>query len=265
MDIPWKIFEGCWHSFHLSCLDVVDTCPFCRKGIEDAIKSLSSVANKSVKPRGNTGSVDSVSSVGMEETAGNENDDDDDDDDDNDDEELLTDGNVDQILQSLTQQIMALPIRTPPVHPLSSSRNHASSSQPEQFQSSSQRRPPHCSTCGHLLQGHQRVTLHGTLSKSCPVCPSRLCSREGHSMPCACHWCSRQSQVNTDQPLSSLLQGPSVVRETHVSPDVTEWLISVSQSTVTLGQMGSNACTIIAVFGAVNFLFPSTSTQWVLP
>ena len=160
---------------------------------------------------------------------------------------------------------MALPIRTPPVHPLSSSRNHASSSQPEQFQSSSQRRPPHCSTWGHLLQGHQRVTLHGTLSKSCPVCPSRLCSREGHSMPCACHWCSRQSQVNTDRPLSSLLQGPSVVRETHVSPDVTEWLISVSQSTVTLGQMGSNACTIIAVFGAVNFLFPSTSTQWVLP
>ena len=160
---------------------------------------------------------------------------------------------------------MALPIRTPPVHPLSSSRNHASSSQPEQFQSSSQRRPPHCSTCGRLLQGHQRVTLHGTLSKSCPVCPSRLCSREGHSMPCACHWCSRQSQVNTDQPLSSLLQGPSVVRETHVSPDVTEWLISVSQSTVTLGQMGSNACTIIADFGAVNFLFPSTSTQWVLP
>ena len=64
MDIPWKIFESCWHSFHLSCLDVVDTCPICRKGIEDEIKYRSSAAN--------TGSVDSVSNGGMEGTAGNE-------------------------------------------------------------------------------------------------------------------------------------------------------------------------------------------------
>ena len=63
--------------------------------------------------------------------------------------------------------------------------------------------------------------------------------------------------------MSSLPQGP-VVRETRIiSPDVTEWLISFSQSTVIPGQMGSNACTTISVHWAFNFLTPSTN--WILP
>ena len=49
----------------------------------------------------------------------------------------------------------------------------------------------------------------------------------------------------------------------HINQNVTEWLISDSQSSVTQNQMGSNACTIIAVYGAVNFLLPSTN--WSLP
>ena len=162
-DTPWKIFEGCWHSFHLSCLDVVDVCPICRTGIETAMKSLATIANKSALPRENTGGGDNTG--GMETAAGN-------DDDEND-------------------------------------------------------------------------------------------EREGQSTSCACQWCSRQLQTNTNPSFPSLSQGPSVVRETHISPDVTEWLISVSQSTVTPGQMGSNACTVIAVYGAVNFLLPSTN--WILP
>ena len=40
MDTPLKIFEGCLHSFHLSCLDVVDVCPICRQGIEDVAQQL---------------------------------------------------------------------------------------------------------------------------------------------------------------------------------------------------------------------------------
>ena len=267
-DTPWKIFEGCWHSFHLSCLDVVDVCPICRTGIETAMKSLATIANKSALPRENTGGGDNTG--GMETAAGNDDDDNDDDDANNDDndDELLTssvNANVDQILQNLTLQIMALSVRPPPVQPVNVSPtvSSTSSSQSLARQSSSQRRPPHCSTCGHLQQGHRRLLSNGTSSRSCPVCPSNLCAREGQSTSCACQWCSRQLQTNTNPSFPSLSQGPSVVRETHISPDVTEWLISVSQSTVTPGQMGSNACTIIAVYGAVNFLLPSTN--WILP
>ena len=48
-------------------------------------------------------------------------------------------------------------------------------------------------------------------------------------------------------------QGQVVVQETQVSPDVTEWVISISRSTVKPGQLGSNDCTIFAVYNAVNF------------
>lgn len=69
---------------------------------------------------------------------------------------------------------------------------------------------------------------------SCPVWPSKLCAREGDSTPCACQWCSRKQHTNNNPTLSSFAQGPSVVRKTHINADVTEWLISVCQATVTL-------------------------------
>ena len=43
--------------------------------------------------------------------------------------------------------------------------------------------------------------------KSCPGCPSQLCAREGHSIPCACRWCLlRQFQPIPDNtPLFSII------------------------------------------------------------
>lgn len=167
-----------------------------------------------------------------------------------------TASNVPQGSHNLTLHITALSIRQPPVQPVNVSPtiSSTSSSQSLAHQSASQQRPPHCSTCGHLQQGHWRLVSNGTSSKSCPIYPSNLCAREGHSTPCAGQWCSRQLQMNTNPSSPSLSQGPSVVWETHISPDVTEWLISFSQSTVTPGQMGSNACTVIAVYCAVNLI-----------
>ena len=57
-----------------------------------------------------------------------------------------------------------------------------------------------------------------------------------------------------------MTRGPVVVHQNQQG-DVTEWVISVCQSSVS-GDSGSNACTIIAVLVAVNFLLP---TGWILP
>ena len=57
-----------------------------------------------------------------------------------------------------------------------------------------------------------------------------------------------------------MTRGPVVVHQNQQG-DVTEWVISVCQSSVS-GELGSNACTIIAVLVAVNFLLP---TGWILP
>ena len=59
-DIPWKIFEGCWYSCHLCCLNVINVCPICRKGVEDALRSLSSTANNSLKAQVNADLLDVV-------------------------------------------------------------------------------------------------------------------------------------------------------------------------------------------------------------
>ena len=199
VETSWKIFEGCWHSFHLCCLTVVDVCPICRKGTETAIKSLANIANQSLHQQQNVTETDGPSEVSREVT---------------DDDEALTstvDGNVEQVVQNLTLQIMALNVASPPAQPLSPARvNVVSTPRP-----STQRRPPHCSTCGHLKQGHQRPVAQGTLSK-CPVCPSQSCTREGRMLSFQCHWCSRQSQTNSNQSMSSLSQGP-IIRETHKS------------------------------------------------
>lgn len=147
VDTPWKIFEGCWHSFHLCCLTVVDVCPICRKGIETAIKSLANIANQSLRQQQNGTATDGSSEAGEVSREVSDGDDDDDD-------ALIStvDGNVEQVVQNLTLQIMALTVASSPAQPLSPARvNVVSTPCP-----STQRRPPHCSTCVHLKQGHQR-------------------------------------------------------------------------------------------------------------
>ena len=173
VDTPWKIFEGCWHSFHLCYLTVVDVCPICRKGFETSIKSLANITNQSLHQQQNATATDGpseASEVSREVT---------------DDDDTLTstvDGNVEQVVQNLTLQIMALTVASPPAQPLSPARVNVVST----LRPSTQRIPPHCSTCGHLKQGHQRPVAQGTLSK-CPVCLSQSCTREGRMLSCQRH------------------------------------------------------------------------------
>ena len=46
-------FEACWHSYHLECLTDSSVCPICRVGVENAIRSFSLHANRSVNPSRN--------------------------------------------------------------------------------------------------------------------------------------------------------------------------------------------------------------------
>ena len=45
-DLPWKLFEGCWHSFHLECLRVLTICVICRDSLQKNLQSLSKTANE---------------------------------------------------------------------------------------------------------------------------------------------------------------------------------------------------------------------------
>ena len=73
-DTPWKIFEGCWHSFHICCLYVDDVFAICKQGVEDAIQSLASIANNSDQVLGSAGvdGLDNDNSQGIQESGDND-------------------------------------------------------------------------------------------------------------------------------------------------------------------------------------------------
>ena len=39
-DQPWKIYQGCWHSFHVKCLNGANFCPIGHGFLETKIKEL---------------------------------------------------------------------------------------------------------------------------------------------------------------------------------------------------------------------------------
>ena len=129
----------CWHSFHLCCLTVVDVCPICREEIVTALTFIANTANQSARQQQDATATDGPSEWSDNSTGSG-----------GDDDEPLTstaDGNVDGVVQNLTRQVMSLSVASPPAQPLAPSRANVPSTP---SCPSSQRRPPHCSTCGHL-------------------------------------------------------------------------------------------------------------------
>ena len=47
-DLEWKIFNGCFHSFHTKCLQNVDHCPICQRYLQLVIEQLSTTAKDSI-------------------------------------------------------------------------------------------------------------------------------------------------------------------------------------------------------------------------
>ncbi|XP_028410469.1 uncharacterized protein LOC114533084 [Dendronephthya gigantea] len=47
-DEPWKLFQGCWHSFHVKCLNGSDFCPICHGYLQDKVKELGNIAKDAI-------------------------------------------------------------------------------------------------------------------------------------------------------------------------------------------------------------------------
>jgi hypothetical protein len=47
-DSNWKLFTGCFHSFHMECLKGIDSCPICCAHLRTVINKLSSTAQQSI-------------------------------------------------------------------------------------------------------------------------------------------------------------------------------------------------------------------------
>ena len=225
----------------MSCLDVFDVCPICRTAIETAIRSLATIANKCIYSWGNSGDSDgSHSTRKVDTTAG----DDDSRNKGDDDDELLissVNANVDQILKNLTLQIW-----------LFLSDHNQFSYYLQQLTAHHHHNRYHASLLSSRdLPTAAPVVIYYKVNKGCwqtghPVSLVQFASltyvqeRDIPHHVLVSDVPDNYKQILIQLPLS-LSHGPSAVRQTHVSADVTEWLISLYQSTVTSGQMGSNA------------------------
>lgn len=47
-DAPWQLFQGCWHSYHKTCLNGSSSCPLCRKLLTEKIEELGKVAKEAI-------------------------------------------------------------------------------------------------------------------------------------------------------------------------------------------------------------------------
>ena len=45
---PWKIYQGCWHSLHVKCLNGANFCPICHGFLETKVKELGKTAQDAI-------------------------------------------------------------------------------------------------------------------------------------------------------------------------------------------------------------------------
>ena len=47
-DEPWQLFQGCWHSFHQTCLNGIPSCPLCKDLLTQQVLELGLVAKEAI-------------------------------------------------------------------------------------------------------------------------------------------------------------------------------------------------------------------------
>ena len=243
-DADWQIFEGCWHSFHKECLKDLTYCPICSNHLNNVILSLSIAANSSFVNGGNQDDLD----VDVQ-TSDSDSDDDSDDELECDNLGINTnESNIENMLNNINLSLMQLRPQSPSNTSVNSNEQCDADSSTILTNVQPPKRSPHFSTCHHTRNGHGK----GTSNAKCTMCPDNICSASGRSKPCICHWhISQQNSMETIIPYS-------VVKFTNVNY-VNEYLLSFCQSNMDSQSLGSNACTIIAVLVAINFL---SDTAW---
>jgi len=262
-DTNWTILHGCSHSFHDICLKGSLSCPLCKEFLQKKVRELGEVAKNAIlNPASNnnghascdedTSAVDSTDNEGSNCPNVRE----------------MDFGEFDNVIQQLNNEITNL---DPPPQPCNTHTNptpcHNTSIQPPLP------KPPHCRKCHHLVRGHTKLS-NVNLQSICPQCPNNICTPTRDQSTCTCSWhASQNTQSRNHQSTSQNTQSTS--HQSTMAPrantsatsiqigerkhmDITEWLLpsTICQSNIHVGgrQNGSNACTVIAVFGALQFL-----------
>ncbi|CAB3998876.1 Hypothetical predicted protein [Paramuricea clavata] len=254
-DDPWKVFHGCWHSFHERCHKGSPFCPICQKLLESKTKELGNIAKAAIlnpEPDRITESVpesDDHDESSMMEAPPSENTE-----------------KLDEEIKVLSKKMVNLASPLPPPKPLyhhkpreSSQDRHIpppTSSRPSRPSSSTPSRASRLST-------PSRASL-STPSRPSSSTPARLLSSSTpSSRPSSSTPSSRPSSSTPSRPSSTkdkcqpLKEIQNIHQHQHSNVSgFTEWLLpsNVCQTNITGTPMASNACTIIASLWCWRFL-----------
>ena len=147
-DEEWKINEGCWHSFHTTCLKNLSHCPICRAHIRKETKKLALAAIKGIVGQGEAN--DNAPSPSSEKT-----------------EEVMDDDLKAAKIKATNGQIFAKGInalhnKIEELNPLSPLQTNSAY---QNFAPAKQnKKPPHCKTCGHTKRVTNRTRKRNLLN-----------------------------------------------------------------------------------------------------
>lgn len=138
-DEEWEINEGCWHSFHTTCLKNLSHCPICRAHIKKETKKLALAAIKGIVGQGEANDNAPSHSSDTEEVMGDEL---------KAEKVKATEGKI------FAEGINALHNKIKELNPLSPLQTNSAYQNfaPAQLN----KKPPHCKTCGHIKKGHKQ-------------------------------------------------------------------------------------------------------------
>ena len=219
---PWKIFPGCWHSFHENCLAGINHCPICQVHIHNALSKLVKTASDAI-----VSNTENTAAAESHKTPQNENQ--------NETAPIVLETDQDQenlVIQKLNSDISSLK----PIIPNSTS--NSSEHGDLNFNRSKKAKPQHCKTCSHSVKGHKRPAND---SIKCPMCPNQLCSSAGKQQKCSCDW---HSTTITEESKTTL-QVIGNVKEISCKEEYSQAQLTENDS--------SNACTVIALLTATSF------------
>ena len=199
-DLPWKLFEGCWHSFHISCLNGKNFCVICRDCLEKNMKSLSRTANEAFVRGLQTAPATGEQLQECDEV---------------DDIPEVGEVSADQVVLELTRKLFNTQINQ-------LSDSNATSCAPvvnvhrtgnQRHQTTESQRPIHCTLCNHRRQGHKPQTSStAEVIYNCFYCPNNVCCGGGGGVACSCEWCE-QTLDRSSSGTSQMTRGPLAVHQ----------------------------------------------------
>lgn len=251
-DEEWIVLNGCFHSFHIICLDGSTFCPLCKSFLQKKVNELGGIAKEAILNPASDHRNTAENDDGVPDAT---------EDDVNIQVREMEMEEYNNIIEELNSSLANMDA---PLQPSDISNTNQASTLPDTPSS----RPPHCRKCCHPVRGHKRSN---SSQITCDFCPNNICVANVNGLSsCICTWHRESSSLhaqNTSQavpPQRAEIQIP--VTENNY-PNVTEWVLpfQICQSNIAGRQFGSNACTVIALLSGLHFLKGTFAIPKLLP